>query len=131
MQLLRHLNDANRAQANNYWSNYAWDRHEDGEPMVLLDTGAKDGLCGDVWALHATDWLFAHGHGRKHKFDKLKERINVSGVGAGSQPTDDEIFLPIGLQGTDGKHHLFSLSGVCYPKLQPASFGGYRFPGQT
>ena len=106
MQLLRQLNDTHRAQANNYWNDYAWDKHENDEPMVLPDTGAKDGLCGDAWALHAAEWVLNHGHGRKHKFDKLKERINVSGVGAGSQSAEDQILLPVGLQGTDGKHHL-------------------------
>ena len=32
---------------------YAWEDDPEGEPMLLPDTGAKDGLCGERWAVHA------------------------------------------------------------------------------
>ena len=56
---------------------YPWDQHENGEPVILPDTGAKDGLCGDRWAIHAGHWAIARGH--KPYADRLPERRVVSG----------------------------------------------------
>ena len=45
-QLLRQLQELRDSQVNMF-SDFAWARHEDDEPYILPDTGARDGLCGD------------------------------------------------------------------------------------
>ena len=60
-----------------------------GEPNILPDTGAKDGLCGEAWAVNAGRWALAHGH--KSKVETLPQTRQVSGVGKGSQIVDEKI----------------------------------------
>ena len=65
----------------------AWDAHGNEGPCLLPDTGAKDGLCGEEWAVHAGEWAKARGH--QWKVGQLSERRVVRGVGNGSQHADD------------------------------------------
>ena len=107
LELVRQLNEARRAQARAFFQNYseyAWDRHGDDEPMVLPDTGAKDGLCGEEWIHHAMQWAATHGH--KHESGRFSQRRIASGVGSGCQYVEDSIKLPIGLQDVHVKHFL-------------------------
>ena len=78
--------------------------HDADEPHILPDIGAKDGLCGDRWAIHAGQWANAHGH--KPYADQLPERRTVSGVGSGSQHADERVHIPIGLEDTKGRKFL-------------------------
>ena len=109
-QLLRQLQTLRSSQANYFTQellDYAWNRYSDNEePLLLVDTGAKDGLCGDKWAIHTAHWAKQHGH--KHQVGLLPERRTVCGVGAGSQHADESIRVPIGLEDKGGKHHLSS-----------------------
>ena len=102
-QLLRQLQELRDSQASMF-SDFAWARHEDDEPYILPDTGARDGLCGDQWAIHAGAWAAKHGH--KWTCSKLAARRAVSGVGQGVQHVEDKFSVPIGLEDKKGKHHL-------------------------
>ena len=77
---------------------------EDGEPKILPNTGAKDGLCGERWAIHAGQW--ARQRGQRSKIDNLLQRKHVSGVGNGTQTADERITAPIGLEDTKGENML-------------------------
>ena len=107
LEFVRQLNEARRTQARAFFQNYseyAWDRHGDDEPMVLPGTGAKDGLCGEEWVHHAVQWAATHGH--SHEPGRLSQRRIFSGIGTGCQYGEDSIKLPIGLQDVHGKHFL-------------------------
>ena len=86
------------------FSDFAWARHEDDEPYILPDTGARDGLCGGQWAIHVGAWAAKHGH--KWTCSRLAARRAASGVGQGVQHVEDKITVPIGLEDKNGKHHL-------------------------
>ena len=83
---------------------YPWGDCQGREPFILPDTGAKDGLCGDRWAIHAGQWARQRGH--RAIVDNLPQRKHVSGVGNGTQTADERITLPIGLESTDKEKHL-------------------------
>ena len=102
-QLLRQLQALRTAQPH-FFTDFAWTREYRDEPLLLVDTGAKDGLCGDKWAIHAARWAADRGH--KWKTSKLSERRTVSGVGAGAQSTEDAISIPIGLEDKSGNNYL-------------------------
>ena len=104
VQLLRQL-QAHRSAQHHLFTDLAWERYNvKEEPLLLVDTGAKDGLCGDKWAIHSANWAGARGH--KHQTKLLRERRTVCGVGAGAQHADESIRIPIGLEDKKGKHHL-------------------------
>ena len=96
IRLIQQLQDVQATR--NYFEalELAWDAHGNEEPCLLPDTGAKDGLCGEEWAVHAGEWARARGH--QWKVGKLPERRVVRGVGSGSQHADDYVDIPIGLE---------------------------------
>ena len=101
---------------------YAWEDDPEGEPMILPDTGAKDGLCGERWAIHAGQWAQARGH-KATVFQLQKSRL-VHGVGAGSQTAYEGIVVPIGMEDTAGKHHLCAYRAAVIRKSDvPALLG--------
>ena len=102
-QLPRQLHEYQMSQSN-YFTDFAWGRHENSEPVILPDTGAKDGLCGDRWACHAGAWADRRGH--KWQVGRLEERRHVSGVGTGTQYADEKVRIPVGLEDTKGKFYL-------------------------
>ena len=83
---------------------YAWEDDPEGEPLILPDTGAKDGLCGERWAVHAGRWAQARGH--KATVFPLDKPKTVHGVGENAQVTREGITAPVGMEDTDGKKHL-------------------------
>ena len=105
------------AQAN--YSNYAWRSNEYEEPLLIPDTGAADGLCGDQWAIHAGRWAKTHGH--QAIFDKLEKPRTVSSVGVGSQTATDRLTLPISIEDMKGQHH--------YNKFRAAVVRDSHIPG--
>ena len=89
---------------------YAWEDDPEGEPMLLPDTGAKDGLCGERWAIHAARWAQARGH--KAKFFPLPKPRTVHGVGEGAQVSREGIVVPIGMEDTNNTTHLCAYRAV-------------------
>ena len=88
----------------------------------MPDTGAKDGLCGDKRAHHATKWAMRHGH--KWEVSKLPERRVVRGVGSGTQHVDDSVLVPIGLEYKKGKLYVSHYkAAVIRNSNLPALFG--------
>ena len=87
-----------------YLSDFPWEDNANGEPKILPDTGAKDGLCGERWAVHAGKWALARGH--RCKFEPLSQPKHVSGVGNGSQRVEEKVTVPIGLEDKTGSKHL-------------------------
>ena len=101
------------------YANYAWRCDEHEEPLLLPDTGAVDGLCGDQWAIHAGRWAKSKGH--DVIVDKLDQTKTVSGVGTGSQTCVDRLNLPIGIEDVNGNHH--------YNKYRAAVVSNSHIPG--
>ena len=62
MNLFRQLRELRTAHANYANFELPWADHSAGEPVILPDTGAMDGLCGEKWAMHAGQWAKRHGH---------------------------------------------------------------------
>ena len=104
LRLIRQVTELRHVHSVNYaYANYAWRCDEHDEPLLLPDTGAVDGLCGDRWAIHAGRWAKTHGH--EAVFDKLEQTKTVSGVGKGSQTAIDRLNLPIAMEDVKGEHH--------------------------
>ena len=60
-QFLQQL-QAHRSAQHHLFTDLAWERYNvKEEPLLLVDTGAKDGLCGDKWAIHSANWAGARG----------------------------------------------------------------------
>ena len=108
MRLLQQLTQLRQQQQQRHQHlaqhDFAWEDNPEGEPRLLPDTGAKDGLCGERWAIHAGRWAQARGH--KATVYKLAKQILVHGVGKGAQTATEGITVPIGMEDTDGKTHL-------------------------
>ena len=84
--------------------------HEEDERRLLPDTGAKDGLCDECWAIHVGRW--AHRRGHKPLVDMLPERKVVSGVGSGSQTVEERVATPVGLEDVRGNKYLSTYRDV-------------------
>ena len=87
-QLLHQLQEL-RSSQQFLFTDFAWGRHEAEEPLILPDTGAKDGLRGGSWDIHVGAWAAKHGH--KRSCSQLPKRRTVSGIGSGTQHVDDSV----------------------------------------
>ena len=87
-----------------FLSDFPWEDDAHGEPKILPDTGATDGLCGERWALHAGKWARARGH--RSKVEPRSQPKHVSSVGNGSQRVEEKLIVPIGLEDKQGNKHL-------------------------
>ena len=90
MNLLQQLRDLRAAQSQFTQAAYHWEKHEEDEPRILPDIGAKDGLRGERWAMRAGRWAYQRGH--KPLVATLPERKVVSGVGGGSHHAAERVW---------------------------------------